>query len=978
MEFHTQQLVWAELADRPRWPGVIIDENEVGAERPASETNKEYVPIHLLAQSENMWIDQDLLLLYEANREQYHKGSEDPAFLKAVEEADEHLQKQKEDTQYIIAIKSKETKVKDEGEPEALVVDEKEKEKTEKETDYVGKDITDIFSSASKTEENISMCEEDSKNNVTSDINKDFHVQQIVWAKMMGHPHWPAVIIKEEDINAKRPSKKSNKVHYPVQFLGENTNGWIVDTYICPYEENKQKYCKGSKNQLFSKAISAADEYVRKQKGDPEYQVPIKLSKKRKKEESPAVTKKARKQDNGESPVVDKKNGDSSSKKSKKSLNGQTSVVAEKSGESSAKKSKKNLNGVSNKVEESNKNDMDTEINENGFDFFGIADIDKQFAVQELVWAKMMGHPYWPAVIIEESEVNTARPPKIHKQFYPVQFLGEYANAWVESKFICPYTENKDKYYECSKNQLFLQALDEADEYEEKRKEDSKYRIKIKQATDRYDQGDGNRPKKRRIKEEKSSDGDVTSSPNKKENAEDDNADNNMEYTEQQIVWAKMVGHPHWPAVIISEVEVDAAMPSSKSNKQYYPVVFLGDFTHAWVEKSHIHPYEKNIEKYSKSSKTQFFAQALGQANEHLRKQKEDSEYKIAFERSPKKRSGDTARRSKSSPKKVERSPKKINILVPPLTGEAFSKKTADKLKIGVVGTGMIGAEIVKVLVEAGYTVNMWNRTLAKCKQLEKELGKGEHLSVLLTARNVLVKSDVVFMCISDRQATKQMVENEFEASIDTENLLKSKGILMMTSIDTNESKEINDSITKKGGKYLELALQGGSEESSKESRVLLTAGDEALFHHCHPYFKAIDCTPLYFGSTIGNAIRINLAMQMIKGVSMAALSEAFNVVERCGIEKDKLIQIFNMSDIASPYLKSKTDFIDQNSFNSVQQPLKHMQNDLKMILDMADSVDHALPLANTANEIYKECIRENFGDYDVSAVYLKNKRKYF
>ncbi|CAG9839081.1 unnamed protein product [Diabrotica balteata] len=814
MEFHTQQLVWAELVDSPHWPGVIIDEGDVGAERPSSETNKEYVPIHLLAQSENIWIDQDLLLLYEANRDQYHKGSADPVFLKAVEEADEHLQKQKEDTQYIIAIKSKEVKVKNEAGSEALVVDEK------METDYVGKDITDIFSSSSKTEENVSVCDEESKSNVTLDVNRDFHVQQIVWAKMMGHPHWPAVIIKEEDINAKRPSKKSNKVHYPVQFLGENTNGWIVDTYICPYEENRQKYCKGSKNQLFSKAISAADEYVRKQKGDPEYQVPIKLSKKRKKEELPAVTKKAKKQDNGESPVVDRKNGDASIKKSKKSLNGQTSVGVEKSGESSAKKSKKNLNGVStvegndsNKVEESNKNDMDKEINENGFDIFGIADIDKEFAVQELVWAKMMGHPYWPAVIIDESEVNTARPPKIHKQFYPVQFLGEYANAWVESKFICPYAENKEKYYECSKNQLFLQALDEADEYVEKRKEDSKYRIKIKQAADKYDHGDGNKPKKRRVKDEKSNDSDVTSP--KKENADD-------------------------------------------------------------------------------------------------------------------------------------------------------------------VEAGTIGTEIVKVLVDAGYTVNMWNRSLAKCRQLEKELGQGEHISILLSARNVLVKSDVVFICISDRQAIKHMVENEFEASMDTENLLKSKGILMMTSIDANESKQINDSITKKGGKYLELAFQSGSPGSSKESRFLLAAGDEALFHHCHPYFKAINCTPLYFGNTIGNAIRINLAMQMVKGVSIAALSEAFNLVERCGIERGKLIEIFNMSDIASPYLKNKSDYIDQNSFNSVQQPLKHMQNDLKMVLDMADSVDHALPLANTANEIYKECIRENFADYDVSAVYLKNKRKYF
>lgn len=50
---------------------------------------------------------------------------------------------------------------------------------------------------------------------------------------------------------------------------------------------------------------------------------------------------------------------------------------------------------------------------------------------------------------------------------------------------------------------------------------------------------------------------------------------------------------------------------------------------------------------------------------------------------------------------------------------------TADKIgkgQVAFLGTGLMGAPMVANLLAAGWVVNVWNRTLAKTKQLE-ELG---------------------------------------------------------------------------------------------------------------------------------------------------------------------------------------------------------------------------------------------------------------
>lgn len=50
------------------------------------------------------------------------------------------------------------------------------------------------------------------------------------------------------------------------------------------------------------------------------------------------------------------------------------------------------------------------------------------------------------------------------------------------------------------------------------------------------------------------------------------------------------------------------------------------------------------------------------------------------------------------------------------------------------------------------------------------------------------------------------------------------------------------------------------------------------------------------------------------------------------------------------------------------------MQKDLKLALQMSETVEQPLPLTATANEIYKHAKRNGYAEHDSAAVYIRSR----
>ncbi|XP_017778547.1 PREDICTED: putative oxidoreductase GLYR1 homolog [Nicrophorus vespilloides] len=494
------------------------------------------------------------------------------------------------------------------------------------------------------------------------------------------------------------------------------------------------------------------------------------------------------------------------------------------------------------------------------------------------------------------------------------------------------------------------------------------------------------------------------------------------------LVWAKMKGFCPWPGRI-AKPQSYIKKPAKKMNIQC--VYFYGTNNYAWIDDANIKPYEQYKEKLINSSKSTAFKEAVSDIERYMVMKEEnpkydpdteedmdgefdklmveDEEEKITPKPKPKKSQG--VKRPSSASKNM--TPKKKRATTPEENGATPSYTTSsnriknyheilnrpsvtdavespmvdltnisDNMKkkkieastktFGFLGLGIMGSGIVKNLIYSGHKVNIWNRTDKKAQDLKE---KADEINVGLvqiypTPSDIVANSDIIFCCVSDPTAVKQMMQGNCGILYEDGNL-NGKGYVELTSVDSDSSKDISKLIKMYGGKYLEAQLVGSKKEADEGNLIVLVAGDEDLLKDCKSCFTAMGRTAFNLGN-VGLASKMNMALQVIKGVALAGLAEGFALADRAGISPKDVLEVFELTSLCSPFLRAKADMIMSMDFRNVEQPLQHMQKDMRQALELADTLTQPLLMTSTANEIYKHVRRLGYDSHDVASVYMR------
>lgn len=122
-----------------------------------------------------------------------------------------------------------------------------------------------------------------------------------------------------------------------------------------------------------------------------------------------------------------------------------------------------------------------------------------------------------------------------------------------------------------------------------------------------------------------------------------------------------------------------------------------------------------------------------------------------------------------------------------------------------------------------------------------------------------------------------------------------------------------------------------------------------------------------FFLGEIGQATRMKLVVNMTMGTMMASLGESLVLAEAAGLNSSELLRVLDLGACSNPMFRLKGPKIASSDFTA-NFPLKHAQKDMQFALSMAASFGQALPVAASANDVYKSAMAEHAHD-DFSAV---------
>ena len=289
-------------------------------------------------------------------------------------------------------------------------------------------------------------------------------------------------------------------------------------------------------------------------------------------------------------------------------------------------------------------------------------------------------------------------------------------------------------------------------------------------------------------------------------------------------------------------------------------------------------------------------------------------------------------------------------------------------MKIGIVGTGMLGEAVGLHLLDVGYEVTVFNRTKEKTKNL-KEKGA----IVVESPKLVAESSDLVITVVKDADAVYDVI---FGDSGIVAGKHEGMCIADMSTVNPNSTKEISEKVTTSGIDYLEIPVMGGPNVAIEGKLVMMASGGEEIFEKFKNVFDSIAEQSFYLGDT-GTAHSIKLAMNLQIAMLALSLSEGITLTKKAGFDPEIFLKILNSTYFRTGMSEGKGHKMVKECYEPTFT-LTNLKKDLDTINDAADSFDAELPMAKLARKVYADAEEAGFGDIDYTGIiaYIKELSK--
>ena len=285
-------------------------------------------------------------------------------------------------------------------------------------------------------------------------------------------------------------------------------------------------------------------------------------------------------------------------------------------------------------------------------------------------------------------------------------------------------------------------------------------------------------------------------------------------------------------------------------------------------------------------------------------------------------------------------------------------------MKVGLMGTGLMGNPMGIRLLNAGLTVTVYNRTAAKLQSLE-EAGA----IALSRPQLVLESADYIILMLTDAQAINQVLFDSKSDNSKQLELLQNKLVIQMATISPDQSRAISDRVMAAGGSYLEAPVLGSIPQVKTGELIIMVGGSSQNFERSLPLLKNFSPQPILVGE-VGAASAMKLALnQLIAGLTSSfALSLSF--VKKQNVDVGQFMQILRDSALYALTFDKKLTRMSDRNFANPNFPTKHLLKDTNLFLEQAQSIGLATDSLTGIQAIIQKAITLGLENEDYSAIY--------
>jgi 2-hydroxy-3-oxopropionate reductase len=277
---------------------------------------------------------------------------------------------------------------------------------------------------------------------------------------------------------------------------------------------------------------------------------------------------------------------------------------------------------------------------------------------------------------------------------------------------------------------------------------------------------------------------------------------------------------------------------------------------------------------------------------------------------------------------------------------------------IGFIGLGIMGRPMAKNLIKGGYKLVVYDK-FAKFDDLVSLGAEGASSN-----KEVASKSELIITMLPNSPHVKEAILGPGGVA---EGVKPGTIVVDMSSIAPAASQEVGAALKEKGISFLDAPVSGGEPKAIDGTLAIMVGGDKETFEKVKPVLEKLGSSVILAGD-IGAGNVTKLANQIIVALNIAAVSEAFVLSTKAGVNPQSVFEAIKGGLAGSTVMNAKIPMILEGNFKPGFRIELHIK-DLQNALDTAHNLNVPIPLTAVVMETLQACEIDGLAASDHSAI---------
>ena len=278
-------------------------------------------------------------------------------------------------------------------------------------------------------------------------------------------------------------------------------------------------------------------------------------------------------------------------------------------------------------------------------------------------------------------------------------------------------------------------------------------------------------------------------------------------------------------------------------------------------------------------------------------------------------------------------------------------------MRVAVLGTGVMGAGMVRSLRRGGIDVNAWNRSPDKAEPLAEDGAR-----VCASAAEAVADADVVVLMLFDTSAVLDVMGEALPAAE------HGPVWVQASTIGLDGTDRAADLASRHGAPFVDAPVLGTRQPAEQGSLVFLASGATELRDRVAPAFEAMGSKTIWVGEEPGRGSALKLVCNAFVGSLTAAVGQSVALAGQLGIDPHLFVEALDGGASDSPYVHAKGAMMIDGDY-PVSFALDGVRKDLGLIREAEQRSGTATTLTDAVLACFDAAAAQGHGADDMAAV---------